>query len=184
VALHAYTLLPDRFHLLITPSAAEDLSRFMQAVGRRYVRYFNDHYARHGTLWSGRYRSTVVDPKGPLLDCMAYLDLQSVHSGLVLQPRDFAWSSHGHYVGARQDRYVVPPALYWTLGNTPFAREAVYAARVSEGLAPARYQVLADAVRTGWVAGDAAFLADVQKKTNRRLSKARAGRPPRTVQPS
>jgi putative transposase len=179
IALHAYTLLPDRFHLLLTPATSEGLARFMQAVGRRYVRYFNDHYGRHGTLWSGRYRSTVVDPQGQLLDCMAYLDLQAVHAGLVSQAREFPWSSHGHYIGARQDRYVVPPSLYWGLGNTPFAREAAYASRVSEGLAPARYQTLADAVRTGWVSGDAAFLADVRKKTERRLSKARAGRPPR-----
>jgi len=74
VALHAYVLMPDHFHLLATPRAAADLSRLMQALGRRYVRWFNRRYERAGTLWEGRFRSTVVKPAPHLVDCLRYVE--------------------------------------------------------------------------------------------------------------
>ena len=86
VALHAYVLMGNHFHLLATPTTEEGLPQMMQAIGRRYVRYFNDRQARSGTLWEGRYRSTLIDTERYLLACMAYIDLNPVRAGLV-QPR-------------------------------------------------------------------------------------------------
>lgn len=177
VAVHAYVLMENHFHLLLTPRSAEALPRMMQAVGRSYVRYFNAAHGRSGTLWEGRYRSTVLEAQRYLLPCMVYLDLNPVRAGTAAHARDYAWSSHMHYVGARQDRILTPPPQIWELGNTPFAREAAYAQCVEEGLNAAQHTQLTDSALQGWVLGSERFVADLQKQTERRLTKKRAGRP-------
>ena len=177
VAIHSYVLMDNHIHVLATPSTAEALPGMMQAVGRRYVRYFNDRYHRTGTLWDGRYKSTLVQSESYLLTCMAYLDLNPVRAGIVAQPADYAWSSHGHYTGQRLDKLITPHALAWELGNTPFAREAAYASLVQGGLAQGAHIAITHSVLYGWALGNAEFLANLQKKTPRRLEKGQAGRP-------
>ena len=183
VAVHGYVLLPNHFHLLLTPHAASGLPQMLQAVGRRYVRHFNDAQGRSGTLWDGRYRSTVLQAELYLLPCMCAMDLNPVRNGLAATAADWPWSSHGHYIGRHMDRLVTPHAQFWGMGNTPFAREAAYAERVQSGVGSAQWQVLTDATRKGWALGDAAFLQELQKSTPRRLSKGHAGRPPRVLPP-
>lgn len=178
VALHAYVLMDNHFHLLATPSTADGLPQWMQAVGRRYVRYFNGRHGRTGTLWEGRYRSTLIQTERYLLPCMAYIDLNPVRAGMVAEARDYPWSSHGHYAGLRHDKFLTPHPLYWGLGNTPFAREAAYAELVQNGISGADYAVLTDATLRGWAVGDRDFLHSLQKTTERRVLKARPGRPP------
>ena len=177
VAIHAYVLMDNHFHLLLTPQTREGLPRMMQAVGRRYVRYFNDIHGRSGTLWEGRYKSTLIETESYLLACMAYIDLNPVRAGMVTQARDYPWSSHGHYAGLRVDRMVTPHPLYWELGNTPFAREAAYARLVQDGLTVQQQQALTDSVLRGWALGSPDFVAELQKKTERRLAKSNPGRP-------
>ena len=177
VALHAYVLMGNHFHLLATPTTAEGLPLMMQAVGRRYVRYFNDRQARSGTLWEGRYRSTLIDTERYLLACMAYIDLNPVRAGLVSDPRDYPWSSHGHYIGLRTDKLLTPHPLVWALGNTPFAREAAYAELVQAGISAGQQQALTDSALRGWALGEPDFVKNLQKMTARRVSKGTAGRP-------
>lgn len=177
VAIHAYVLMSNHFHLLATPPSGDALAHMMQAVGRRYVRYFNDTQQRSGTLWEGRYKSTVIQAERYLLACMAYIDLNPVRAALVAQARDYPWSSYGHYTGQRIDKLITPHRLVWELGNTPFAREAAYAERVHSGVSPALQAMLTDAALRGWALGDADFLLELQKKTGRRVTKSRAGRP-------
>jgi putative transposase len=177
VNVHAYVLMPNHFHLLLTPQEAQAVPRMMQAVGRRYVRYFNQRQSRSGTLWEGRYRSTLIQPESYLLACMAYIDLNPVRAGISVQPRDYPWSSHVYCVGLRPDPLMTPHALYWNLGNTPFAREAAYAALVERGLEPGLQQELTQAVLSGWALGDQKFAVELQEKTKRRVVKASAGRP-------
>ncbi len=181
VAVHAYVLLPNHLHLLVTPQVATGLPQMLQAMGRRYVRYFNDAQNRTGTLWDGRYRSTVLQPNLYLLPCMVYMDLNPVRADLAATAADYAWSSHGHYIGRRVDRLVTPHAQFWGLGNTPFAREAAYAEQIQAGISIGQQLALTDATLKGWALGDAGFLQDLQKMTPRRLSKSQAGRPPRVV---
>jgi putative transposase len=180
IALHAYVLMDNHVHLLATPDSTTGLPQFMQSVGRSYVRYFNDRHGRSGTLWEGRYRSTLIQTDRYLLTCMAYIDLNPVRAGLVSDARDFAWSSHGHYAGLRHDRLLTPHPLYWELGNTPFAREAAYVELVRAGVRAADQATLTDATLRGWAVGDGDFLASLQKFTERRVTKGRAGRPPST----
>jgi putative transposase len=177
VAVHAYVLMDNHFHLLATPATAEALPLMMQAVGRSYVRYFNQRHARSGTLWEGRYRSTLIETERYLLACMVYIDLNPVRAGMVAQPGAWQWSSHAHYLGQRIDKLVTPHALYWALGNTPFAREAAYAGLVQAGIGSGDQAALTEAALSGWALGDAEFVAELQKKSLRRVAKAKAGRP-------
>jgi putative transposase len=177
VAIHAYVLMSNHFHLLATPQTVEGLPQMMQAVGRRYVRYFNDSQRRSGTLWEGRYKSTLIQTERYLLACMAYIDLNPVRAGLVVQARDYPWSSHGHYTGQRIDKLITPHPLFWELGNTPFAREAAYAELVQKGISPVQQAALTDSVLRGWALGEPDFVADLQKRTGRRVVKSTAGRP-------
>lgn len=181
VVVHAYVLMDNHFHLLVTPAAADSLPRFMQSLGRAYVRYFNDSQHRSGTLWEGRYRAAVLDPDTYLLPCMAYLDLNPVRAGAVEQAEDYPWSSHGHYAGLRVDKCLTPHPLVWALGNTPFARETRYRDLVRQGVTLQQQAALTDSALAGWALGSPAFVARLQQSNPRRMSKASPGRPPRSV---
>ena len=177
VAIHAYVLMGNHFHLLVTPQTPDALPHLMQAVGRRYVRYFNDFQKRSGTLWEGRYKSTLMQSERYLLACMVYIDLNPVRGSLVDQSRDYPWSSHGHYTGQRIDKLITPHALVWELGNTPFAREAAYAELVQSGISSVQQAALTDSALGGWALGTPDFVAELQKRTVRRVAKSAPGRP-------
>ncbi len=177
VAVHAYVLMDNHFHLLATPQTVDGLPLMMQAVGRRYVRYFNDTQKRSGTLWEGRYKSTLIQSERYLLACMAYVDLNPVRAGMVGHARDYPWSSHAHYVGVANDKLITPHPLVWAIGNTPFAREAAYAELVQVGISAGQQQALTDSALRGWALGEPDFVQGLQKLTPRRVSKSAAGRP-------
>ena len=177
VDIHAYVLMTNHFHLLATPQTERGLPLLMQAVGRSYVRYFNDLQIRTGTLWEGRYRSTLIETDRYLLACMAYIDLNPVRAGIAADAFDYPWSSHGFYVGARSDKLVTPHALFWVLANTPFGREAAYADLVRSGVNLDQQVALTRSALAGWALGNPDFVADLQKRTERRVNQVKAGRP-------
>jgi putative transposase len=182
VAIHAYVLMTNHFHLLATPETSEGLPQMMQSIGRRYVRYFNTRQQRTGTLWEGRYKSTVIQADRHLLACMAYIDLNPVRAGLVEEAGAYPWSSYAHFVGRRNDRLVTPHPLFWELGNTPFSREAAYAELVQSGVSKTQQQALTDSALRGWALGEKDFVADLQRRTARRLARTKVGRP--SLQPN
>ena len=177
VALHAYVLMSNHFHLLATPETPEGIPQLMQAVGRRYVRNFNLRHARTGTLWEGRYRSTLIQAERYLLACMVYIDLNPVRAGIVGTAAEFAWSSHRSYVGQGSDRLVTPHPLFWALGNTPFAREQAYADLVAAGIPVPFRDLLTASTFKGWAVGDAAYLAQLHEDAPRRPAPVSRGRP-------
>ncbi len=177
VAVHAYVLMPTHFHLLATPEADEALPQMMQAIGRRYVRWFNGRHGRSGTLWEGRYRSTVIEPESHLLDCMVHIERQPERDQLTTRAADWAWSSNAHHLGVRQDRLVKSHPVFWALGNTPFAREAAYADRVIAGLDGKTSDAVSSSALHGWALGRADFVSKLEIRTGRRATKTQAGRP-------
>ena len=177
VAIHAYVLMDNHFHLLATPQTSEGLPQMMQAVGRRYVRLFNDSRGRSGTLWEGRYKSTVIQTDRYLLACMAYIDLNPVRAGIAASAQEHLWSSYGHYAGLRVDPLITPHPLVWELGNTPFAREAAYVELVRQGITDQEKADLTQSVLRGWALGAPDFVTELQAKTIRRVSKGAVGRP-------
>lgn len=178
VAIHSYVLMSNHLHLLVTPQTATGLPRMMQAVGRRYVQYFNRRHGRTGTLWEGRYRATAIQTDRYCLACMTYIDLNPVRAGIVKRAEDYSWSSHGHYRGLRSDKVVSVPPVYWQLGNTPFEREARYSELVAQGPTIEVQRSLTDATLKGWALGDPEFLALLQTRTTRRLARGTPGRRP------
>jgi putative transposase len=126
VAVHAYVLMPNHVHLLVTPPTAQALSKMMQSLGRRYVRWFNDKYGRTGTLWEGRFRSSVIEAERYLLACSRYIELNPVRAGIVDSPESYRWSSYAHHAGMLVDPIVTDHSIVWALGNTPFERQTAY----------------------------------------------------------
>ncbi len=181
VDINAYALLPDHFYILATPQSVDGLPLMMQAIGRSYVRWFNNLHGRSGTLWDGRYKSTVIDADRDLLDVMVYMDTSPVRVGLTVQAADYVWNSHaffiGHGVKHDLDKHLEPHAAYWDLGNTPFAREMKYADLVKQGISADRQTQLTNAILKGWIDGDPSFVTKVQSLTTRRITKKSAGRP-------
>jgi putative transposase len=140
VAVHAYVLMDNHLHLLLTPQAEAGLSRMMQSLGRRYVGWFNARHQRSGTLWEGRFRAGLIESERYFLACMRYIELNPVRAGLSAQPQDWKWSSAAHHLGLARDELLTEHELYWSLGNTPFEREHAYREFVSQGV-PALEQV-------------------------------------------
>lgn len=182
VAVHSYVLMTNHLHLLLTPETNEGVPRLMQALGRRYVRYFNDHHGRTGTLWEGRYRSGLIEAERYLLACMVYIDLNPVRAHMVPSPADYPWSSYAHYAGLRSDPLVTPHALYWNMGNTPFDREASYVRLVGAGQSLAQREKLTHAAQSGLALGEAGFIADLERRTPRRVTPGQRGRPRKTAE--
>ena len=177
VDIHAYVLMTNHFHLLATPQTDTGLPQMMQAVGRSYVRYFNNLQTRTGTLWEGRYRSTLIQTDRYLLACMAYIDLNPVRVGIAAEARDYTWSSHGFYVGLRGDKLITPHAMFWDLANTPFGREVAYADLVRAGISAQQQAALTSSTLAGWALGEDGFVENLQKMTERRVRMAKPGRP-------
>lgn len=178
VAIHAYVLMTNHVHLLATPATAESLSRTMQSLGRRYVGWFNHRHERSGTLWEGRFRTSLVDSDGYLLACQRYIELNPHRAGLASGLLDYVWSSLLHHLGERRDPLVTDHPVFWLLGNTPFAREAAYRQWLEQGVADAERQRISDAMNKSLALGDDAFIQRMQRETDRPLVEKRRGRPP------
>ncbi|MEO8162047.1 MAG: transposase, partial [Arenimonas sp.] len=131
-ALHAYVLMTNHVHLLLTPQAPGASSRMMQAIGRRYVGRFNARYQRTGTLWEGRFKSVLVDSERYVLSCYRYIELNPVRAGMAATALDYRWSSHRHNGRGVSDPRIKPHPTYLALGATEAERLKAYRQLVDE----------------------------------------------------
>jgi putative transposase len=177
VAVHAWVLMPTHVVLLATPEDEDGLALMMQKVGRHYVPWFNGKYGRSGTLFQGRFRTSLVDAAPWLLAASRHLELVPVQAGLAADPAGYRWSSYAHHAGVRPDALVTDHMLYWGLGNTPFQREAAYTELVQQGAGREEQELIATALAKGWPVGSHAFKAELEKKTQRQILPAKRGRP-------
>jgi putative transposase len=176
VALHAYVLMPDHVHLLITPPDEAASGKLMQRLGRRYVRWFNDLHFRTGTLWEGRYRSTVIEPSGWLLAASRYIELNPLRKGLCASAEHYVWSSCRHHLGLESDPIVTDHAFYWALGNTPFERHARYRALLDAGTSMSELDAIRYAAQRGWMLGSLPSTG-IEAISSRRIEPLPKGRP-------
>jgi len=177
VAIHAYVLMDNHFHLLLTPPTAEALSRMMQALGRRYVGWFNARHQRSGTLWEGRFRAGLIEGERHLLACMRYIELNPVRAGLCTEPAQWTWSSAAHHLGLTRDALIAEHELYWSLGNTPFEREHAYREFMAQGVPAAEQAMFTDAVLRGRPVGSETFLQPLVITHERVVLRRPRGRP-------
>ncbi|MCG6895885.1 MAG: transposase [Thiocapsa sp.] len=174
--LHAYVLMPDHFHLLLTPRLENGVGKLMQYVGRYYVQHFNSRYERTGTLWEGRYRATLLDPRQYLLPVSHYVESNPVRSGLVKSVEEYGWSSYGANARGDDDPLVTPHPEYEHLGRNAKARRTAYAAQAEKTLDAALLTRIRDATNKAWVLGDSTFCAAIEGALNRRaLPRPRGG---------
>jgi putative transposase len=155
--IHAYVLMTNHVHLLATPSSAGSVSRMMQQLGRRYVRYFNACEARTGTLWEGRFRSCPVDSDTYLLRCMRYIELNPVRAGMTHDPGGYRWSSYHHHALGRTDALLTTHPQYLMLARTPDQRRLTYAQLVADGLSARHVERLRECTAAGKAWGTHAF---------------------------
>lgn len=175
VVIHAYSFSSVDLQLLVTPGAADSLSRMMQSFGRSYGAAFNRRHGNTGGLWSGRFRSTVIDPEQHLLNCMRFIDGSYGADPALIS--DVAVSSAAHHLGRATDYFVADHSLYWELGNTPFERQAKYRELLSEQLPKDLCDQIRAAAVKGWPLGSEKFIATLATSTSRRLRPLRPGRP-------
>lgn len=177
VALHAYVLMDDHVHLLATPAGTEGLSRMMQALGRNYVGWFNHRHQRSGTLWEGRFRCGLIEADTWLLRCMRHIELNPLRAGIAAEAGAFRWSSARHHLGQATDALLTDHALFWSLGNTPFEREAAWREFLGQAVAAAEVQQITASCLRGWALGSTGFLERMDGVAGRRLVPAKRGRP-------
>ena len=148
-ALHAYVLMTNHVHLLLTVSEARSPSRLMQMLGRRYVRYFNDRVERTGTLWEGRFRSSVIDSERYFFQCSRYIEMNPVRAGLAMRPVDYPWSSYRCNALGAFDGLVTTHPLYRALGDHDGRRRDAYRALFASPLDPDVVEDVRMATRRG-----------------------------------
>ena len=177
VAIHAYVLMPNHVHLLATPGDEDGLAAMMQKVGRLYVPWFNNKYGRSGTLFQGRFRTSVIDANAYFLACVRYIELNPQRNQLAFDPLEYPWSSYAHHAGVRPDPLITDHAKYWELGNTPFQREAAYIELAQQGMSGQELDAINAAVLKGAPLGSHAFMLELERKTKRQILPAKRGRP-------
>ncbi|MGH8399277.1 MAG: transposase [Gammaproteobacteria bacterium] len=175
--VHAYVLMTNHVHLLVTPQSREAISRTIQHVGRYYVSYINREYGRSGTLWEGRHKGSLVSVADYFLACSRYIELNPVRAGMVETPGEYRWSSYQANGIGQADNVLTPHELYLSLGVTPKERQHRYRELFRAALDTEQVHQIRAAVQTGTPLGNARFKQQIEQALKRRVGHARRGRP-------
>lgn len=178
-AIHAYALMTNHVHLLVTPGAQGAASAMLQDVGRRYVRTINKIQGRTGTLWEGRFKSNLIDSETYLLICHRYIELNPVRAGMVVDPADYLWSSHAHYSSTRRDPIITEHPVYLSLGPSTENRRIAFLSLFGNLICESELTRLRMAVNKGWAIGSEHFLDRMESMAGRSIRPPRRGRPPK-----
>lgn len=174
--LHAYVLMTNHVHLLLTPRHGAAVPRLFVYLGRRYVRHVNRRYDRTGTLWDSRYKCSIVDTDGYFLACQRYIELNPVRADIVDDPIQYPWSSfHANALG-RPDPHVSPHPVYLGLATSPGARHAAYGQFVRAPLPHRSIDEIRCALNRNRPLGNRRFVAEIERVTGRSLAIGRPGR--------
>ena len=165
--VHAYILMTNHVHLLITPQAEASLSKTLQMLGRYYVQYFNYSYQRTRTLWEGRYKATLIDSETYLLTCMRYIELNPVRAGMVSHPSEYPWSSYHFNAMGKPDNLVTPYTEYLRLGRSAESRQAAYRQLFKHHITEGSVDDIRDATNKAWVLGSSFFKQRIQQQIER-----------------
>jgi putative transposase len=178
--LHAYCLMTNHVHLLLTPKRPESCALLMKHIGQLHSQYFNKTYGRSGSLWEGRFRSCLVQSDGYLLACYRYIELNPVRAGMVASPAQYAWSSYAENALARPASGITTPhPEYLKLGSAAEERRREYA-RLFGSLGSERVAEIRAATNGGYALGDQGFRVSMAQALGRRVEKGLPGRPTRS----
>ena len=175
--VHAYVLMTNHVHLLITPKKATSAGNLMKRLGQRYVQYVNRTYNRSGTLWEGRYRSCITQQETYLFACQKYIEMNPARVGRVQDPGEYRWSSYASNAQGEKSEVIKPHALYKELGESPAERQQAYQELFRHELDTVEIDKIRKATNGGFSLGDNRFHAEISKRIGRRVTPGKAGRP-------
>lgn len=174
-AIHAYVLMTNHVHLLLTPAKPDSAGQLMKHLGQRYVQYINRTYRRSGTLWEGRFRSCLTQSTEYVLSCYRYIELNPVRADMVRHPRDYRWSSYRGNAEGLPDPVITPHAEYLQLGRTAY-RELFTAHMDAD-----RINEIRKATNGNYALGSERFKAEIERTLQRRATPGKSGRPTREL---
>ena len=169
-ATHAYVLMTNHVHLLVTPGTATGPSRLMQSVGRCYVRYINETYRRSGTLWEGRFKHSLIQDDDYYLICSRYIELNPVRAGMVEHPGDYPWSSYRCNALGWPDPLLQPHALYLALGQSKEEQTRHYRALFQIHIEADTLEAIRAAANKDRVLGNDKFKEEIEQMLKRRIN--------------
>ena len=175
--VHAYVLMTNHVHLLVTPGQERSLPLMMQAMGRTYVQRLNARYHRTGTLWEGRYKASLVQSDKYLLTCQRYIELNPVRAGMVTAPGDYPYSSYRHHALGHADPLLIAHRLYTSLGTDPATRQKAYRTLFRDTLSDAQLTRLRDNTNACTIIGNDRFKEQIAKMLGRAVPTGKRGRP-------
>jgi len=178
VALHAYCLMTNHIHMLLTPATARACATLMRNLGQRYAQYFNRRYERTGALWEGRYRSCLVDSANYVLACCRYIERNPVRADMVSSPAAYRWSSYQGNAASVLNRLLTPHVEYLALGNDECMRWPAYRQMLDVVDDPNFLTAIRDATNAGLALVDDALKVKLQTDTGRRLEHKKPGPAP------
>jgi putative transposase len=178
-AVHAYVLMTNHVHLLLTPQKAESASLLMKHLSQRYVQYVDRTYRRSGKLWEGRSRSCVAQEENYVLACYRYIELNPMRAQMVSHPRHYRWSSYRTNAEGKTSEVVIPHAQYLALGRSETERREAYRSLFRSQLDPETLDEIRLATNGNFALGGDRFRLQVEAALGRKASRGKAGRPPK-----
>ena len=175
--IHAYVLMPNHVHLLLTPKEADGAARMMKHLGQRYVQYVNRINDRTGTLWEGRFRSCLTQSDDYVLACYRYIELNPARAGMVTHPRQYRWSSYGANGDGKTNALITPHEQYVSLGRGQPSRLENYRALFKAPMNPTIIEDIRQATNGNYALGNPKFQAKIAAALGRRAARGKAGRP-------
>ena len=175
--IHAYVLMTNHVHLLVSTEKAEAVGAMMKALGQRYVQYINKMYKRTGTLWEGRYKSCPTQAETYLLACQRYIELNPVRANMVNHPAEYKWSSYAVNAQGADTKIIKPHPLYLALGLDAASRQAAYRELFRYQLDIGLVDEIRKATNGNYALGNALFVQQIEDALGRRVTAGKAGRP-------
>lgn len=175
--VHAYVLMTNHVHLLISSESSHSVGKLMKALGQRYVQYFNRSYRRSGTLWEGRFRSCLVQEENYLLACQRYIELNPVRANMVAHPGEYPWSSYRTHAQGEPNPLLTPHPLYEDLGGNAETRQSNYRELFRHELEPGLADQIRQATNGNYALGNERFAQQITQALGQWAHRRKAGRP-------
>lgn len=175
--IHAYVLMANHTHLLITPGENRSIPLLMQALGRNYVQRLNRHYERTGPLWEGRYKASLVQDDQYLLTCHRYIELNPVRAGIVPKPGAYPYSSYGHNALGKSDPILSAHPIYRALADNPYSRQSAYQRLFLDAISPELLTKIRTTTNSCLILGGDRFKDQIEAMLGRSVRHRKNGRP-------
>ena len=178
VQVHAYCLMSNHIHLLLTPGEDVDaVSRLMKEVARRATRRWNVCKQRSGSLWESRFKSSMVQTERYLLACCRYIELNPVRAGMVVRAEDYRWSSYRGRMGLATDSILDLDVIYLALGESDVHRRSAYRHYIESDSCEMDVAKVRDGIRGSRPTAQRKFVGTLEERLQRKIEPQRRGRP-------